>query len=183
MDQIAADMFPPSHIPYQVIFARMVGALMMGALIGFEREAKARPAGLKTHMLVSLSACTFAIISLESVYMKGFFDQRVQIDPLRVVEAVTAGVAFLAAGTIILSRGRVQGLTTGSSLWLAGAIGLALGFGHWIIAAFAAGSAFLVLFVVGKLEAEIKEEGQLGPDPQITKPRDEKAAPIRKAAR
>lgn len=160
MDQIAADMFPPSHIPYQVIFARMLASLMLGAIIGFEREAKSRPAGLKTHMLVALAACTFSIISLESVYMKGFFDQRVQIDPLRVVEAVTAGVAFLAAGTIVLSRGRVQGLTTGSSLWLAGAIGLALGFGHWIIAIFAAGSAFFVLTVVGWLSTASKEEAK-----------------------
>ncbi|MCY1248341.1 MgtC family protein [compost metagenome] len=134
-------------------------------------------------MLVCLAACTFAVISLESVYMKGFFDQRVQIDPLRVVEAVTAGVAFLAAGTIVLSRGRVHGLTTGSSLWLAGAIGLTLGFGHWIIAAFATGSAFLVLSVVGRLEAKVKEDEQSGPDLQASKPRDEKAESIRKAGR
>ncbi|KQW50847.1 MULTISPECIES: MgtC/SapB family protein [Ensifer] len=183
MEQIVADMFPPSQIPYPVIFARILGALLMGSIIGFEREAKARPAGLKTHMLVCLAACTFAVISLESVYMKGFIDERVRIDPLRVVEAVTAGVAFLAAGTIVLSRGQVQGLTTGGSLWLAGAIGLALGFGHWIIAAFATGSAFLVLSVVGRLEAVVEEEEQPGPQPQASKPRDEKVSRIRKTTR
>ncbi|MGF6175899.1 MgtC/SapB family protein [Ensifer sp. 4252] len=183
MDQIAADMFPPSHIPYQVIFARILGSLLMGAIIGFEREAKARPAGLKTHMLVCLAACTFAIISLESVYMKGFLDERVRIDPLRVVEAVTAGVAFLAAGTIIFARGQVQGLTTGSSLWLAGAIGLALGFGHWIIAAFAVGSAFLVLSVVGWLETEVKEETQPDPNRRTAERPDDKPAHTRDSAR
>lgn len=104
MDQITAELFPPSQIPYPVIFARILGALFLGAVIGFEREAKARPAGLKTHMLVCLAACTFGIISLESVRLGGFFDDRVRLDPLRVVEAVTAGVAFLAAGTIVLSR-------------------------------------------------------------------------------
>ncbi|MEI2301869.1 MgtC/SapB family protein [Ensifer sp. MJa1] len=153
MDQIAAELFPPSQIPYPVIFVRILGALLMGAVIGFEREAKARPAGLKTHMLVCLAACTFSIISLESVRLGGFFDDRVRIDPLRVVEAVTAGVAFLAAGTIVLSRGEVQGITTGASLWLAGAIGLSVGFGHWIVAGLAVISAFTVLYVIGFVEA------------------------------
>lgn len=183
MEQIVADMFPPSQVPYQVIFARILGSLLMGAIIGFEREAKARPAGLKTHMLVCLAACTFAIISLESVYMKGFFDERVRIDPLRVVEAVTAGVAFLAAGTIIFARGQVQGLTTGSSLWLAGAIGLALGFGHWIIAAFAVGSAFLVLAVVGWLEAEVKEGTQPDFDRKAAERPGDKTAHTRETVR
>jgi len=63
---------------------------------------------------------------------------------------VTAGVAFLAAGTIILSQGEVRGLTTGAGMWLAGAIGLALGFGHWLIAAFA--------LAVGKLENTCKSK-------------------------
>ncbi|WDZ81114.1 MgtC/SapB family protein (plasmid) [Ensifer adhaerens] len=153
MDQIAAELFPSSQISYPVMFARILGALFFGAIIGFEREAKARPAGLKTHMLVCLAACTFGIISLESVRLGGFFDDRVRLDPLRVVEAVTAGVAFLAAGTIVLSRGEVQGITTGASLWLAGAIGLAVGFGQWVVAGFAVASAFSVLFVIGSIEA------------------------------
>jgi putative Mg2+ transporter-C (MgtC) family protein len=88
--------------------------------------------------------------------MPGLGDDQVKIDPLRVVEAVTAGVAFLAAGTIVLTRGEVQGLTTGASLWLAGAIGLALGFGHWMIALFAVCAAFTVLTVLGYFEKDNK---------------------------
>ncbi|MCK3781005.1 MgtC/SapB family protein [Ensifer sesbaniae] len=168
MDQIAAELFPPSQIPYPVVFARILGALFLGAVIGFERETKARPAGLKTHMLVCLAACTFGVISLESVRLGGFFDDRVRLDPLRVVEAVTAGVAFLAAGTIVLSRGEVQGITTGASLWLAGAIGLAVGFGQWGVAGLAAASAFSVLFVIGFIEARAMRHEQ--PD---VEPRDE----------
>ncbi|HEV7322687.1 MAG TPA: MgtC/SapB family protein [Ensifer sp.] len=159
MEQITAEFFPPSHIPYPIIVARIIGALFMGAVIGFEREAKARPAGLKTHMLVCLAACTFSIISLESVGLRGFVDDRVRIDPLRVVEAVTAGVAFLAAGTIVLSRGEVHGITTGASLWLAGAVGLSVGFGHWIVAGIAVGAAFSVLVLVGCLEPKPSREG------------------------
>ena len=77
-----------------------------------------------------------------------------RIDPLRVVEAVTAGIAFLAAGTILFSRGEVHGLTTGAGMWLAGAIGVACGFGLWQIAAF---GTFVVLVVLGLLHAfEVK---------------------------
>jgi putative Mg2+ transporter-C (MgtC) family protein len=152
MEQILADIFPQTQISYPVILARFIGAILFGAVIGYERERKERPAGLKTHILVSLAAAVFSIISIESVHMPGLREEQVRIDPLRVVEAVTAGVAFLAAGTIVLTRGEVQGLTTGASLWLAGAIGLALGFGHWLIALFAVASAFVVLSVVGYLE-------------------------------
>ena len=74
--------------------------------------------------------------------------EAVKIDPLRVVEAVTAGVAFLAAGVVIFTRGEVHGLTTGAGMWLAGAIGLACGLGLWQIAAFA---TLMALFVLGLL--------------------------------
>lgn len=152
MEQIIAEIVPPTQNPYPVIFARILGAMLLGAVLGIEREAKARPAGLKTHILVCLAACVFAVIAMESTHLPGLADEQVKIDPLRVVEAVTAGVAFLAAGTIVLSRGEVQGITTGASLWLAGAIGLAVGFGHWAIAAFAVLTGFAVLAIVGRFE-------------------------------
>ncbi|MBL0371131.1 MgtC/SapB family protein [Rhizobium sp. KVB221] len=151
MQEIYADIFPSSQTPYPVIVARFIGAILFGALIGFEREAKNRPAGLKTHIMVTLAAAVFAVISIESVHLAGLSDSQVKIDPLRVVEAVTAGVAFLAAGTIVLSRGEVHGLTTGASLWLSGAVGLATGFGLWPIALFAVVGGFLVLLIVGFL--------------------------------
>ncbi len=156
MDQIIAEIFPDTQLPYGIIFARFCGAIFFGGLIGIEREMRDRPAGLRTHILVSLAAAVFAIISIESVHMPGLSDEQVQIDPLRVVEAVTAGVAFLAAGTIFLSKGEVHGLTTGAGLWLAGAIGLALGFGHWMIAAFALIAGLTVLFAVGRFEVVMK---------------------------
>jgi len=152
MDQIFADMFPATQIPYPVIVARFCGAIVFGGLIGFEREAQDKAAGLRTHILISLAAAVFAIISIESVHMPGLSDEQVRIDPLRVVEAVTAGVAFLAAGTIVLSGGQVRGLTTGAGMWLAGAIGLALGFGHWLIAVFAVAAGLTVLYAVAKVQ-------------------------------
>ena len=70
------------------------------------------------------------------------------MDPLRLVNAVTSGVAFLAAGMIVFSRGKVRGLTTGTSLWLAAAVGLSSGFGMWLMAAV---STILALFIIGAI--------------------------------
>ncbi|MFT2215041.1 MgtC/SapB family protein [Rhizobium giardinii] len=169
MDQILADIFPATQIPYTVIIARFCGAIFFGGLIGFEREAQDKAAGLRTHILISLASAVFAIISIESVHMPGLSDAQVRIDPLRVVEAVTAGVAFLAAGTIILSQGEVRGLTTGAGMWLAGAIGLALGFGHWLIAAFALAAGLTVLYAVGKLENAYKSKRPPVAEPEMSR--------------
>jgi putative Mg2+ transporter-C (MgtC) family protein len=93
-----------------------------------------------------------------------------RVDPIRIVEAVTAGVAFLAAGTILFARGEVQGLTTGAGMWLAGAVGVACGLGLWQIAAL--GTA-IVLVVMGLMvtfqaragRAESRNDAAAGPRP------------------
>lgn len=170
MDLILADIFPESRIHYPVIFARLTGAIVLGGLIGFEREARDHPAGFRTHILISLAAALFAIISIEAVHMPGFADdQQVRIDPLRVIEAVTAGVAFLAAGMIVFAKGRVKGLTTGAGMWLSGAIGLAMGFGYWPIAFFATVVAVCVLYAFGKLERHFASTAGNKPDAAIDK--------------
>lgn len=76
-------------------------------------------------------------------------------DPVRIIEAVTAGVAFLAAGAIIQSRGNVQGLTTGANMWLAGALGVACGAGYYFLAMIGTVFALIVLVVLGKLELRL----------------------------
>lgn len=166
MELVLADLFPESRLHYPVIFARLVGAVILGGLIGIEREARDRPAGFRTHILVSLAAALFAIISIEAVHMPAFAnDEQVRIDPLRVIEAVTAGVAFLAAGMIVFARGRVKGLTTGAGMWLSGAVGLAMGFGYWPVAFFATIVAVFVLYAFGKLEKQLgyNSEGAIDP--------------------
>ncbi|UDF30448.1 UNVERIFIED_ORG: MgtC/SapB family protein [Roseateles sp. XES5] len=152
MEEIAADLVAKTELPYPVMLARMIGAVLLGAVIGAEREYRDHPAGLRTHILVSLSACVFALLSIESVHMAGFADEQVRIDPLRVIEAVTSGVAFLAAGMIVFSRGKVKGLTTGAGMWLAGAVGLAVGLGYWFVAAVATAACFSVLFILAKID-------------------------------
>lgn len=124
-----------------VIAARLLLAVGLGAVIGFEREQLARPAGLRTHMLTALAAALFTIITMEihAGVMREAGNQ--STDPIRVIEAVTAGVAFLAAGAIFRSQGDVKGLTTGAGMWLAGAIGVACGAGYGILAVMAQSSS------------------------------------------
>ncbi|NVP57572.1 MgtC/SapB family protein [Mycoplana rhizolycopersici] len=153
MQQVLEDMFMPTELPLMVIVARLLGAVILGALIGFEREYRNHPAGLRTHILVSLAAAVFAVISIEMVHLPHLGEPDVRIDPLRVVEAVTSGVAFLAAGMIIFSGGKVRNLTTGASMWLSGAVGLSVGLGYWAVAAFSATACLIVLNLLGRLSA------------------------------
>lgn len=124
-------------LPWQIVVLRLVGAALLCAMIGYEREANLRSAGLRTNMIVGLAAACFAVITLNMVEIYSDCES-VQMDPLRLVEATTAGVAFLAAGMIVMNRGKIMNLTTGAMLWLSAAIGLAAGSGIWLIAALAA---------------------------------------------
>jgi putative Mg2+ transporter-C (MgtC) family protein len=152
MEQLVEEFGHPTYTAFPVIVARLLLATIYGAAIGFEREWRNRPAGLRTHILVCLAAATFGALTIEIVHAPMFVGEATRVDPIRAVEAVTAGVAFLAAGTILFARGQVQGLTTGAGMWLAGAIGLACGFGFWQIAGFGTLLALIVLYFLRKLE-------------------------------
>ncbi|MCA0961928.1 MgtC/SapB family protein [Salipiger bermudensis] len=140
-----------SAVPPSVAFARLLAAIVLAACIGFERERRGKPAGLRTHILVSVAACLFVILGLELASMEfGGSEQR--NDPLRMIEAVTAGVAFLAAGIIFTSGGKVRNTTTGASLWLAGAVGLGCGAGQMPLAAMTTLIVVVVLTIVRAFE-------------------------------
>lgn len=154
MGALAEEIAHPTFLSFPVITARLLFAALLGALIGFEREWRARPAGLRTHILICVAAATFGILTIEISHSTAFAGREMTVDPVRAVEAVTAGVAFLAAGSILFTRGEVQGLTTGAGMWLAGAVGLSCGFGLWQIAGL---GTFLVLVVMGLLHTfEVK---------------------------
>jgi len=144
-------------------FLRMLVAVFVGAAVGFDRELRSKPAGLRTHILISLAAAVFTLITFELHGEVNRGDGRVTADPIRIIEAVTAGVAFLAAGAIIQSRGAVKGLTTGANMWLAGALGVACGSGYYTLAAIGTGFALLVLVVLGRLEAKLDVKGEREP--------------------
>lgn len=141
------------EVPFEVALLRIVTAILLAGLIGAEREWRRKPAGLRTHMLVSLAACLYVIVGRELAAID-FTDGsgQLRVDPLRLIEAVTAGVAFLVAGIIITSGGRVHNITTGASLWLAGAIGLAVGAGRIPLAALTTVVVLVVLLLLTSLE-------------------------------
>lgn len=106
------------------IVLRLVLAALLGGLLGLEREAKGKAAGVRTHMLVSMGAALFVLVS-----------QQVGVsstDMSRVVQGIIAGVGFLGAGTILKgdAEGQVKGLTTAAGIWLTAAIGVAAGLGR-----------------------------------------------------
>ncbi len=111
--------------------AKLLLAALLGAIIGLEREIHGRPAGFRTHLLVSLGSCLFVITSIHFYTLFGNFsgNQPVGVDPGRVAAQVVTGIGFLGAGAIIRERFSVRGLTTAACLWIAAAIGIACGVG------------------------------------------------------
>lgn len=121
---------------------------ILGAIIGIEREATGKEAGVRTLALVSIASCLFTILSVESSSSEG--------DPLRIIAGIATGVGFLGAGVIIFRRDHIEGLTTAATLWLVAALGCAVGFGWYFLAFFATILAFFILYFLRKVPLEEK---------------------------
>ncbi|ETX14480.1 MgtC/SapB transporter [Roseivivax halodurans JCM 10272] len=143
-----------SATPLSVAVLRLVAAAMLGAILGWEREAHEKPAGLRTHILVAVAACLFTLIAFDLMAIEATESDSLRVDPIRVIEAVTAGVAFLAAGSIITQGAKVRGLTTGAGMWLAGAVGLSCGTGNVPLAALATALTVIVTWLLRKVVPE-----------------------------
>jgi putative Mg2+ transporter-C (MgtC) family protein len=139
-----------TYLPQHIIAIRLLIAAFLGAVIGFEREVNTAQAGLRTHILVATAASLFTILAFEIYHTIGQGPNGSQADPVRAVEAVTAGIAFLGAGAIFRDGGGVQGLTTGAGMWLAGAVGVATALGYYVVAV---GTAALAILVLAALRA------------------------------
>jgi len=142
--------FVQTYLPQHIIAIRLLIAAALGAMIGFEREVNTAQAGLRTHILVATAATLFTILAFEIFHTIGEGGGASRADPVRAVEAVTAGIAFLGAGAIFRDGGGIQGLTTGAGMWLAGAVGVATALGYYIIAL---GTALLAVVVLALLRA------------------------------
>jgi len=125
-------------IAWWEVLGRLLLAVALGGVIGFERESVDKPAGFRTHILVCVGAALFALVSREGFFGSG-------ADPSRVASNIVVGIGFLGAGTIWRTGGGVQGLTTAASLWSVAAIGTATGIGYYT------GAAGATAIVVGVL--------------------------------
>jgi putative Mg2+ transporter-C (MgtC) family protein len=137
------------------ILIRVSFALLLGFILGWERETKKKPAGLRTNMLVALGSAAFTMLSLEIFYSFLHIRERITSDPLRILNGIMEGLGFLGAGCIIQSRGSVEGITTAATLWVVGAVGLACGAGQFRIAILTTVLAFIVLTGLRFIESKI----------------------------
>ncbi len=136
----------------KAIAFRLLLSVVLGGLIGFERQLHRREAGLRTHMLVCLGSC---LIMLTSLYVFDIYRNITNLDPARIASNVITGIGFLGAGTIIRDRARVRGLTTAASLWLVAGIGLAIGIGFYPAGIFATILGLIVLYFLRYMEGAI----------------------------
>lgn len=144
MDLLTALGFETTHTAQHIILVRLLIAAVLGGIIGWERGAEAGTAGFRTHILIALAAALFTTLAFE-IYDEALEGGSNNPDPIRAIEAVTAGIAFLGAGAIFQQRGSVQGLTTGAGMWLAGAVGVSAALGYYLIALVVSVFAVIVL--------------------------------------
>ncbi|MCC3375836.1 MgtC/SapB family protein [Cohnella sp. REN36] len=133
------------------LMLRLLLSVLLGGLIGYERERKNHAAGLRTHTLVCLGSCLIMVLSIYG--FSEFVDQQgVNRDPARLAAQAITGIGFLGAGTIMFTGKSITGLTTAASLWVVMAIGLAVGAGFYLAAAFSVVLALIVLWGLNILE-------------------------------
>ena len=137
-------------------------AMLLGGILGLEREIAEKPAGLRTHMLVAGAAAL--LVSLSNAAVEHFTadvgSDLVRTDPIRILEAVIAGVSFLGAGTILRRRSEqeVEGLTTAASMLFVAAVGVCVGLDQWIVGVGVTLLGLLVLHVVSRIEQRLKDQ-------------------------
>jgi putative Mg2+ transporter-C (MgtC) family protein len=145
------------------VLVKLLLAALAGGVIGLEREKHGRPAGLRTHLLVSLGACIMMVVS-EAFHLKyAMHDAQsaLRIDPGRVAAQIVTGIGFLGAGVIIKEGITVRGLTTAASLWLVAGLGMAFGMGLFIPGVLTTVLALLSLVFLKKLEPVINKDRYL----------------------
>ena len=143
-------------IEVELVLRLLLAAFLAGA-IGLEREVRDQPAGFRTHMLVSLGACLFAVISAYGwvPFTKDHPGVLIRVDPTRIAAQIVTGIGFLGAGAILRSGMSVRGLTTAASLWVVAAIGAAIGLGSYVVGAATALIALLTLLLLRPLRQRL----------------------------
>jgi putative Mg2+ transporter-C (MgtC) family protein len=136
---------------------RLTVGLVLGAIIGFERELSRQPAGFRTHSLVSLGAALFTVVS-------AFGFSGSAVDPTRIAAQIVSGIGFIGAGTILQYRGHIRGLTTAASLWSVAAIGTAAGAGLYVVAVIGTVLILVILAILDRVEAIARRRLRLPPD-------------------
>ena len=134
------------------LIIRVLFATIIGAVVGAEREHKNRPAGLRTHVLVCIGACTIALIEcLYTIGLNGQTDGHITYNFGRLCAQVISGIGFLGAGTIFMQQRKIGGLTTAASVWNIACLGLASGYGYYWMSILGCLVVLAVLSILQKL--------------------------------
>jgi putative Mg2+ transporter-C (MgtC) family protein len=141
--------------PPLLIAAKLILAMICGGAIGVEREINRKPAGLRTNVLICFGAALYMIVS------RHISGGAAYTDPARLAAQVVTGIGFLGAGVIIQERGSVKGLTTAATIFVVGAVGIAVGEGLFPLAAFSTVLIILVLGVLRKIETAVIKRARL----------------------
>lgn len=129
-----------------IITAKLFLAIILGGIIGIERETLGKPAGSRTYALIALGSCLLTILAVQG------FNQFPNSAPTTLVGAIISGMGFLGAGVIIFHKEKLEGLTTAAALWTIASVGIAIGLGWYAVGVIAAVFMFLLLFIVRKIE-------------------------------
>jgi putative Mg2+ transporter-C (MgtC) family protein len=139
-------------------------ALVLGILIGLERELDGRPAGLRTQAVVAIGSALFVLISKYG-FLEVLGPNRSMVDPSRVASIVVQGIGFIGAGMIFVQRDNaVRGLTTAASVWLTAAVGSAAGAGLWLIAAVTTAMYLLAVRGLAPASAWLRNRQPIDPE-------------------
>jgi len=137
---------------------KLVLAMVLGGLVGLEREITNRPAGFRTHTLVCMGS---TLVMVTSMHLFRLYHDIVNLDPARLGAQVISGIGFLGAGTILKDKTRVRGLTTAASLWVVACIGLAVGAGLYGLSILVAVLAYVTLILLKKMEGFLKQRSEI----------------------
>lgn len=140
----------------------LLAATALGALVGYERESENKPAGLRTHMMVGLGACSFTLIALALYRELAAGESEARMDPIRIIEGVVGGIGFLGAGSILRSGREIRGITTAAGIWVMGAIGAACAVHAYAIAVSTAVLALITLAAVRRSAGNHSAEDEQG---------------------
>jgi putative Mg2+ transporter-C (MgtC) family protein len=137
------------------IGVQIISALVLGGLVGYDREVKMKAAGLKTNIMICIGATLYTTMSIINLneHVVG-----AAVDPNRIAAQIVSGIGFLGAGAIIQSRGSVTGLTTAATMWVVAAIGYTIGIGHIVVAFLFSLTTLLVLRMINPINKIIERE-------------------------
>ena len=138
---------------------RLVVAALLGAVIGYDRELRRKPAGIRTHMLVAMGAAMFMLLSiLIGTDLEAAKTQVPRIDMARIPAAVVTGVGFLGGGAILRRNLSVTGLTTAAGIWVTAAIGMFAGAGYYLLASIATGLLAITINFFFRVRDDLPED-------------------------